>query len=158
MSKENETPDIKKVDTPAPALSTDMLLKLLIDAQNENAKNQKLLAEALLESRKPYVDPAVLEQKRIAAEERKEQVRITLLQRSETKRQCPHKRTNSDGTFGDKLNIKWQEHSNGIVKGVCGTCFSEFDTREPKDLAFLRADGVSMKNMGRARENRSLGM
>lgn len=156
MSKENETPDIKKVDTPAPALSTDMLLKLLIDAQNENAKNQKLLAEALLESRKPYVDPAVLEQKRIAAEERKEQVRITLLQRSETKRQCPHKRTNSDGTYGDKLNIKWQEHSNGIIKGVCGTCFSEFDTREPKDLAFL--DGVSMKNMGRARENRSLGM
>src|SRR5271170_5474675 len=141
MSKENETPNITKVDTPAPPITMEQLFKMFLDVQKENAQNQKLLAEALKESRIPYVDPAVLEQKRIAAEERKEQVRITLFQRTETKRQCPHKRTNSDGTFGDKLNIKWQEHSNGIVKGVCGTCFSEFDTREPKDLAFLRADG-----------------
>ena len=149
MSEEKVT----KVVSPAPALSTDQLLQLLVDTQKENSKNQKLLAEALLESRKPYVDPAVLEQKRQAGEEKRKQVAITILQRTETKKQCLHRRTNNDGTFGEKLNIKWQEHSGGIVLGVCGTCFSQFDSRNPEDLKWLRMDGVAIKNMGRAREN-----
>ena len=123
----------------------------------KNSQNQKLLAEALLESRKPYVDPSVLEQKRIAAEQRFKDVQFEMRKRQATKEQCPHTRTDSDMngnlTFSEKPNIKWQEHSNGIIKGVCGTCFSEFDTRNPKDLAFLRKDGKAMKNMGRAREN-----
>jgi hypothetical protein len=142
-----------KTSVPAPALSTDQLLALLVEAQRENATNNKLLAEALLESRKPYVDPAVLEQKRQALEEKRKQVAITMLQRTETKRQCLHRRTNNDGTFGEKLNIKWQEHSGGIVLGVCGTCFSQFDSRNADDLKWLRMDGVAIKNMGRAREN-----
>lgn len=144
---------VVKVSTPAPALSTDMLLKMLVEAQRDAATSNKQLAEALLESRKPYVDPAVLEQKRMALEEKRKQVAITMLQRVETKRQCLHRRTNNDGTFGEKLNIKWQEHSGGIVLGVCGTCFSQFDSRNPDDLAWLRRDGVAIKNMGRAREN-----
>jgi hypothetical protein len=150
MSEENK---VTKVSTPAPALSTDQLLALLVETQRENAKNQKLLAEALVDSRKPWVDPAVLEQKRLAGEEKRKQVAITILQRTETKRQCLHRRTNNDGTFGEKLNIKWQEHSGGIVLGVCGTCFSQFDSRNPDDLKWLRQDGVAIKNMGRAREN-----
>ena len=153
MSNEkNDTPEITKVNTPA-GLSTEQLLKMLVDAQKENATNQKLLAEALLESRKPYIDPAVLEAKRKAGEEREKEVAQTMRIKIATKAQCPHLRTNSDGSYGDKLNIKWMEHSQGIIKGVCGTCFSEFDTRNPKDAEFLRRDGKSMKNMGRAREN-----
>ncbi len=144
---------VEKVNTPPPALSTDQLLARLVDTQRENSQNQKLLAEALLESRKPYVDPAVLEAKRQAGEEKRKAVAITILQRTETKKQCLHRRTNSDGTFGEKMNIKWQEHSNGIVLGVCGTCQSPFDARNPEDLKFLRMDGVAIKNMGRAREN-----
>ena len=153
MSKDTpETPEITKVNTPA-GLSTEQLLKMLVDAQKENAANQKLLAEALLESRKPYIDPAVLEAKRKAAEERAKEVEQTMRVKIATKAQCPHLRTNSDGSYADKLNIKWMEHSQGIIKGVCGTCFSEFDTRNPKDVEFLRRDGKAMKNMGRAREN-----
>jgi hypothetical protein len=144
---------VVKVNTPAPALTTDQLLQLLVDTQRENSQNQKLLAEALLESRKPYIDPAVLDAKRQAGEEKRKAVAITILQRTETKKQCLHRRTNSDGTFGEKMNIKWQEHSNGIVLGVCGTCQSPFDARNPEDLKWLRADGVAIKNMGRAREN-----
>lgn len=149
----SEQDKVVKVNSLAPALSTDQLLAMLVQAQQDNATNNKLLAEALLESRKPYVDPAVLEQKRMAGEEKRKQVAITILQRTETKRQCPHRRTNNDGTFGEKLNIKWQEHSGGIVLGVCGTCFSQFDSRVPDDLKWLRMDGVAIKNMGRAREN-----
>ena len=145
--------NVVKVNTPAPTFTQEQLMKMFIDVQRENSQNQKLLAEALLESRKPYVDPAVLEAKRQAGEEKRKAVAITILQRTETKKQCLHRRTNSDGTFGEKMNIKWQEHSNGIVLGVCGTCQSPFDARNPEDLKFLRMDGVAIKNMGRAREN-----
>jgi hypothetical protein len=151
MSDEkNDKPEIVKVNTPA-GLSTETLLKMLVDAQTQAAEANQQLAEALLESRKPYVDPAVLEQKRLAMEQRQKDVALELRKRVMTKAQCPHLRTNSDGSFGDKLNIKWMEHSNGIIKGVCGTCFSEFDTRNPKDLDFLRKDGKAFKNMGHAR-------
>lgn len=156
MSNEKDTPEIRKVDSPA-GLSIDQLLKMFVEVQKENAANQKLLAEALLESRKPYVDPAVLEQKRLAGEERRKAIEFEMRKRAATKAQCPHTRTDSDMNgnlmFSDKLNIKWQEHSNGIIKGVCGTCFSEFDTRNPGDLRLLQRDGKSLKNMGRAREN-----
>jgi hypothetical protein len=47
-------------------------------------------------------------------------------------------------------NIKWMEHSNRIVKGVCGTCFAEFDTRKPEDLLLWQQDPRAAKNMGRA--------
>jgi hypothetical protein len=51
------------------------------------------------------------------------------------------------------------EHSNGIILGVCGTCFSQFDaTHNAKDRALLQRDGTAKKNMGRARENVRLGM
>jgi hypothetical protein len=144
---------VVQVNTPAPALTSEQLMKMLVDSQKEAAQSNRLLAEALLESRKPYVDPAVLEQKRLAGEEKRKAVAITILQRTETKKQCLHRRTNNDGTFGEKMNIKWQEHSGGIILGVCGTCFSQFDSRTPEDLKILRMDGVAIKNMGRAREN-----
>jgi hypothetical protein len=159
MSKEDnkqEGLEIPKVNTPA-GISVEKLLEMFVATQKENAQNQKLLAEALLESRKPYVDPAVLEQKRLAGIERAAQIKLELRKRILTKAQCPHTRTESDMngnlTFGEKLNIKWQEHSNGIIKGVCGTCFSEFDTRNPADLRLLQRDGKAVKNMGKARQN-----
>jgi len=154
----NETPKVTKVAEPA-GLTNDQLLKMLVDVQKEAANSNRLLAEALLESRKPYVDPAVLAQKQAALEEKRAAVKLEQRRRVATKAQCPHRRVNDDGTFHDtKMNIKWQEHSNGIILGVCGVCFSQFDARNPKDMALLRADGVAIKNMGRARENTRLGM
>lgn len=156
MSEEKDI-RITKVAEPA-GLTNEQLFRLLNESLSEQAKSNKLLAEALLESRKPYVDPAVLEQKRIALEEKKAAVALEMRKRVLTKQQCLHLRTNSDGTFDDrgKMNIKWQEHSNGIILGVCGTCFSQFDTRNPKDRELLLRDGKSVKNMGRARENTRL--
>lgn len=156
MSKENDAPEIAKSNTPAP-LTVEALAKMVLDLQKDNAAQTKAMAEAIIASRIPYVDPNVLEEKKRANEQRAEEVRRTLLQKTETKRQCPHVRTNSDNSFDyTRLNIKWMEHSNGIILGVCGTCFSEFDARNPKDLEFLRRDGKAMKNMGRARENSRL--
>ena len=63
--------------------------------------------------------------------------------RNTTRGLCKHKRTN--GTS----NIKWMEHSNNIIKGVCGQCYKEFDTRNPADLVLLRLDSRSIETMAR---------
>jgi hypothetical protein len=134
---------VERINSPA-TLSTEMLLKMLIDTQRQLAESQQKMADAILESRKPYVDPKVLEQQKQALLERQQQINIEYRQKVATKRICPHKREN--GTY----NIKWMEHSNHITTGVCGTCRSEFDTRNPEDLKLLRDDLKSIKNMGRS--------
>ena len=134
---------VEKVNVPA-GLSTEMLLQLLLKSFEEQGRSNKELAAAILESRKPYVDPNVLKQKQEALEERRKQIAVEYRQKVATKRICPHKREN--GTY----NIKWMAHSNNITMGVCGTCRSEFDTRNPDDLRLLRDDLKSIKNMGRS--------
>ena len=146
----DEKDRIPKVDSPA-ALSNETLLKMLIDSQRQQAEAQKELAEALIESRKPYVDPKVLAQKQQELEEKRKAIEIELRNRQARKAGCPHIRDN--GT----PNIKWMEHSNGITKGVCGGCFSEFDTRNREDLQLLRRDIKSIKNMGRAGSHARIG-
>jgi len=156
MSTDNKNVDIvnkvvEKTATPAP-MSVEMLMAELIKTQQSLAEAQNKLSDAILESRKPYVDPKVLEQKKRDLEERQKQIRIEMAQRAATKRICPHKREN--GTY----NIKWMEHSNHITTGVCGTCRSEFDTRNADDLRLLRDDLKSIKNMGRSGAHAVRGM
>lgn len=140
---EDKEPIIRKSNEPA-GLSNEQLMRMLIDSQRQQAEAQNKLSEALLESRKPYVDPKVLAQKQQELEEKKRAIEIELRNRQIRKQSCPHIRDN--GTS----NIKWMEHSNAITKGVCGSCFSEFDTRNPKDLEILRHDVKSLRNMARA--------
>lgn len=119
-------------------------MAMLLQTQQQLADSQAKLADAILESRKPYVDPKVLEQKKRDLEERQKQILHEQRIKAATKRVCPHMREN--GTY----NIKWMAHSNGVTLGVCGTCFSQFDSRNPDDLRLLRQDLKSIKNMGRA--------
>lgn len=150
---------VEKVPYPAPQFSMEQLMQMFVQSQKDVAEANKKLAEALENSRKPYVDPAVAEAKRDAAEERKKQVAIELRKRLLTKQYCLHTRTNSDGTWDEqgRLNIKWHEHSNGIILGTCGTCGSEFNPQKnPKDRELLQRSGKALKSMGRARENTRL--
>jgi len=135
---------VEKSDLPA-QLTMETMFKMFLEVIKGNKEANEKLAEALLESRKPYVDPNVLKQKQEALEERRRMVAAQLLQKQLTKEQCPHVRDN--GT----PNIKWMQHSNGIVLGTCGTCFSEFNaTTNAADRELLRKDLKSLKNMGRA--------
>lgn len=135
--------EVEQVASLAP-MTQDQMMRALLDTQKQLAESQKQLADAILESRKPYVDPNVLAQKQQALEERRKMIENEMAERVARKRICPHVREN--GT----PNIKWAQHSNGITLGVCGTCFSQFDTRNPDDLRLLRADLKSIKNMARA--------
>ena len=71
-------------------------------------------------------------------------------QREANRKYCPHLRP--DG----KPNIKWHEQSNHIVTGVCGICFSPFDTRNPEDEKLFLADPKADINMGRAGQHAQL--
>jgi len=156
-TEENKnTNNIIKTSTQAPELTNEMMFKMLLDTQKQLADAMKEQAAAAREARIPYVDPAVAAAKKQALEERRREVAHTIAVKVATKKQCPHTRINSDAagnnSFSEKLNIKWMEHSNGIIKGVCGTCFSEFDARNPDDRKLLQRDGKAITNMGRARE------
>jgi hypothetical protein len=139
----SEEKNIIKKDEPA-GLSNAEMTKMLLDTQRQLVEALNKQSKAIAESRVPYVDPSVLEQQKADTEERRRMVEMEARRKAATKRVCPHQREN--GTS----NIKWHEHSNGITKGVCGTCFSEFDTSNVNDLKLLRQDLKSIKQMGRA--------
>ena len=154
MAKNPKDPDFftegqekfNTADVPA-GMTNEQLMAMLLKVMQENAQANRQLSEALLESRKPYVDPKVLEQKQRELEERRRMIALEQRERAARKRICPHKREN--GTF----NIKWHRHSNNIILGVCGTCFSTFDARNVADLDLLRQDLKSQKNMGKSGEH-----
>lgn len=159
-----EKPEHKEVAVQAP--STDKLLEIiavnqqqtaefqreLVKTQADLAKAQKELGEAILEARKPYVDPKVLEAKQDQLKQRQREIKLEQLRRRETKRQCHHHRVDDQDMMQPKLNIKWMRHSNGVVLGVCGRCMSQFDaTHNPDDAKLLREDPTALNRMGRAR-------
>jgi hypothetical protein len=147
MSELNEKPAITQVNTPAPS-TIEALLKAFIDQSKETAESNKALAEAILESRKPYMDPRVIADREQRRKDRELLVKQVLDQRRYAKKYCPH--TNEGG----KPNIKWMQHSNGIILGVCGSCNSQFDaTHDRDDAKLLREDLKSIRNMGRAGEH-----
>lgn len=133
-----------KVTADAP-LTSEQLMKMLVASQNAAAEANAKLAEALLESRKPYIDPKVLQAREQANKDRQEQIEAEMRRRAFNKKHCTHRRESNNS-----LNIKWMEHSGGIVLGVCGRCFSQFDARVPEDGKFLWEDLKAQANMGRA--------
>jgi hypothetical protein len=147
-------PKSEIVDSPfnAPAFTNEQLLKMLIDSQKAQAEANEKLASALIESRKPYVDPKVLEAKQEALKQRQRDIKLELLKRRETKRQCHHHRVDDQEQMQPQMNIKWMRHSNGVILGVCGRCMSQFDaTHNPEDANLLRQDPKALTSMGRAR-------
>lgn len=83
-------------------------------------------------------------------EDRKRLVELEVSNRARIRNTCLHRRTNCDGSYQEKLNIKWMFCSDGVYRGVCGTCFSSFDSRNLDDKALLLADKYARENAGRA--------
>lgn len=148
MVKPNEElPNVTKVDSPA-SMTMEQLFKMLIETQKEQAKANEKLADALENNRKPYMDPKYLAELEQRRKDRKELVDQEMRKRAHAKKVCPHVNE------GGKLNIKWHQHSNGIILGVCGTCRSEFDaTHNINDAQLFRSDLKAQRNMARAGEH-----
>ena len=140
------------VDRPAPA-TLEEFFRLLIEAQKDQARANEKLAEALENNRKPYIDPKVVAAMEQRRKDREILVNLTMRQRAYAKRACPHLND------GGKPNIKWMQHSNGIILGVCGTCQSQFDaTHNRDDARLLMQDPNSLRWMGRAGDHAKKGV
>lgn len=147
MSKVDESQNVTKVDSPAP-FTMEQLMKMFVEAQKDQAKANEKLAEALENNRKPYIDPKFVAEMEQRRKDRKELVDQEIRKRAIAKKVCPHVNE------GGKLNIKWHQHSNGIILGVCGTCQSQFDaTHNISDANLFRSDLKAQRNMGRAGEH-----
>jgi len=147
-----DEPVIEKVNTPA-SLTVEELLKMFIEQAKESAKANQELAAAILESRKPYVDPKVVEARIQALKDRAALVEMELRNRQNAKKYCPHLNE------GGSSNIKWHMHSNGIILGVCGTCRSEFNaSTNREDALLLRQNPKGIRNMARAGDHAKRGV
>jgi hypothetical protein len=153
MSAGKETNDnVVKVNTES-SLTVEQLLRMMLDQNKETAASNKALAEAIVESRKPYVDPRVVAAREQARKDRKMLIDQELRKREAARRGCGHLNE------GGRYNIKWMQHSDGIILGVCGNCFTQFDaTHNAKDADLLRKDQKSIRNMGRAGEHARKGI
>jgi len=142
-----DRPEVTQVSTEAP-ITVDQLLRMMLEQNKETTKAYENLGKAIIESHKPYVDPRVIEARKQAALDRKMLIEGEINKRNGARRGCGHLNE------GGRYNIKWMQHSDGIILGVCGNCFTQFDaTHNVEDAKFFRADVKSQRNMGRAGEH-----
>ena len=110
MKDKNES-EVEQLSTPA-GTTMEQLLKMFIEASKEQSKSNRELAASIENSRKPYVDPRVIADREQRNRDRKALVEMELRNRVNAKKYCSH--LNEGGTS----NIKWHQHSNGIILGV----------------------------------------
>jgi hypothetical protein len=145
MTDNNKKYDEVGQSNRAAGLSMEQLLVMFLEQQKETIASNKALAEAILMQRVPFVDPKVIAERKQRAEDRKALVDMELRNRKNARLYCSHLNE------GGNSNIKWMQHSNGIILGVCGNCRSEFDaSRSREDALLLRANPKAIRNMGRA--------
>jgi hypothetical protein len=126
----NETPktEVKaEVNLDRP-ISTKELLELL-SKMNDNSSNK--LAEAIIESRKPYVDPKAEQNEEMF----RKQTRAQMAQEREAKRQaqeaCPH--VIGCNPLSDRYDrngltsIIWHRFDSQDISGICTVCQRIFD-------------------------------
>lgn len=152
-TKAGQSEESFSVTSKPASLTMEQLFQLFIEAQKDQARANEKLAEALENSRKPYIDPKVVAAMEQRRKDREILVNLTMRQRAYAKRACPHLND------GGKPNIKWMQHSNGIILGVCGTCQSQFDaTHNRDDAKLLMQDPNSLRWMGRAGDHAKKGV
>jgi hypothetical protein len=119
-------------------------LQALIAASVSQAvtASSKIIAEAMLESRKPYISPADVEnQKRMRESTRESQERI-LAQIAADQDTCPHKQgSNSLSEFQSQLgSFVLHQLDTGVVVGICTNCQKKIwsNSNDPSELKWFR--------------------
>lgn len=134
-----------KTEAKAPAgkLSIGMdELQALISASVSQAVEQssKVIAQALVDSRKPYVDPRHAENERLFRANDKE-VQERIRREIEASRDnCAHLQgSNALSEFQGQLgSFVLHQLDTGVVVGICTNCQKQIWSNEPKDAEFFR--------------------
>lgn len=129
------------IDTSATPLSSEQLLAIIVSLQQENAKANAALANAILETTKPREVIKTKEQLAREANEKMflEQAKELSRRQKETKRleqdQCDH----IAGSLGEtrdvhqRTSIVWHRTDAQVDIGICQTCGRQFHPEDPVD-------------------------
>lgn len=145
VSANVETPDSTElsqgIDTSAKPLTTEQLLSIIVSLQQDNAKANAALANAILETTKPREVIKTKEQLAREANDKMflEQAKELQKRQKETKRleiaNCDH----IAGSLGEtkdvhgRTSIVWHRTDAQVDIGICQTCQRIFHPEDPVD-------------------------
>ena len=145
VSANVETPDstelIQGIDTSAKPLTTEQLLSIIVSLQQDNAKANAALANAILETTKPREVIKTKDQLAREANDKMflEQSKELSRRQKQTKQleqaQCDH----IAGSLGEtrdvhqRTSIVWHRTDAQVDVGVCTTCGRLFHPEDPTD-------------------------
>lgn len=144
MPKQNE-PDMS-----APVTLTMEQLQQLLAAASQNAQNSQpdskfeQLVGAIIESRKPYVDPRQVENDKSFQEGIRQQEVDKRRMVQDSQNNCPHEKgANGNRSFGE--SAFWMLRlDTGETIGICSQCGKEISSLYPEHLVFFRKRGDNL--------------
>lgn len=103
------------------------LLQLIAQMSSEQAK---LIADALIESKKPYVKPEDLENEKLFREQTKRQMEQERQMKRANQRVCPHiagcNPLSESRDVAGRTSIIWHTYDSTDVQGICTNCHRIF--------------------------------
>lgn len=145
VSANVETPSstelLQGIDTSAKPLSSEQLLAIIVSLQQDNAKANKALADAILETTKPR--EVVKTKHQLAQEENNrmflEQAKELSKRQKETKLNEQNNCEHIAGSLGEtkdvhqRTSIVWHRTDAQVDIGICTTCGRQFHPEDPLD-------------------------
>jgi hypothetical protein len=123
------------------ALSVDEL-QTIISASVSNALEQssKIMANAILEARKPYVDPGREENERRQREQSREAYERIRAEIEASYKTCPHLQgSNALSEFQGQLgSFVLHQLDTGVIVGICTNCQKQIWSNNPEDHEYFR--------------------
>lgn len=134
MAKEPTNIDLNQQVT----LSAQDLLNLFQQMQQNQSKSQKELVEAIIESRKPYVDPGQEENQKQAKEQLRKQELQKLNNARAKQRNCPHEQGQTGDERNGKSSFNFLKLPTGEWVGICTYCQYVASSLRPSDAKFFQ--------------------
>lgn len=117
--------------------------------QQSNASG-KDIAEALLEARKPYVDPKQKLNEESMRLSMREQAALTKAQTEHDQALCPHKKgANALSSRMDNQDSSFVKHilDSSEVIGICTNCTKVISSLNPQDIHYFQDRGTNITSM-----------
>jgi hypothetical protein len=155
MSEEKETvKEVKKHDksenvTLSKGDLAEIIATAIASASQHQSESNRALAEAIIESRKPYKDPNVAANEEAARQSMRESNERMRQQIKANQRGCSHLR-NAGGTRPDTLTaIAKHQLDHGEIIGICTECIRVFKPGDGDYTFWMRkASGHEMSRAG----------
>lgn len=153
MAKQNEETQSKQ-DAPKSSISIEELQAVVNAAvsaalQQTNASG-KDIAQALLDARKPYVNPRDKANEDSMRLSMREQAKLTKAQVEQDQELCPHKKgANALSSRMDNQDSSWVKHilDTGEVIGICTNCTKVVSSLNPADIHHFQDRGTNITSM-----------